>query len=327
MHLEFQAPQIQPLRQTFDHLARRFGDRPSTRYQEGTYDIQQTGPFHYRPTWDPDRMIFDEKRTAIRMRDWYDLKDPRQFYYGTYTMARSKMQDAADANFQHALTEGMAEELSDDARRLILDVLLPARHLEWGANMNNTFISAYGYGTAITTAAMFAAGDRLGMAQQISMIGLSLGGAEALDEAKRLWLHASQWQPLRRYIERTFVIRDWFEVFIAQNLVLDPLIFSFLYTEVAKVAGKTGTALFSLSTSFMKDWYTESARWVDAVVAAVSGESADNKALIRSWIASYRPTALAAVSALCNKALPASAEEVAARLGQHLDGRLIAPAL
>ena len=33
------------------------------------------------------------------MKDWYELKDPRQFYYGTYTMARGRMQETAEANF------------------------------------------------------------------------------------------------------------------------------------------------------------------------------------------------------------------------------------
>ena len=43
--------------------------------------------------------IFDPKRTAIVMKDWYAFKDPRQFYYGTYTLARARMQEAAEAGF------------------------------------------------------------------------------------------------------------------------------------------------------------------------------------------------------------------------------------
>jgi len=49
---------IKPLRHTFEHVAKRIGgDKPATRYQEGTYDVQATHNFHYRPTWDPDHEI------------------------------------------------------------------------------------------------------------------------------------------------------------------------------------------------------------------------------------------------------------------------------
>ena len=40
-------------------------------------DIQATENFHYRPTWAPEFEIFDARRTAIVMKDWYALKDPR----------------------------------------------------------------------------------------------------------------------------------------------------------------------------------------------------------------------------------------------------------
>lgn len=80
MHIDLRTVSIQPLRQTFDHLARRFGDKPSSRYQEGSYDIQPEENLHYRPTWDPEQELYDAGITKIVMRDWYALKDPRQFY-------------------------------------------------------------------------------------------------------------------------------------------------------------------------------------------------------------------------------------------------------
>lgn len=46
--------------------------------------------FHYRPTWDPEHELFDPRRTRLVMKDWYALKDPRQFYYGAYTWVRAR---------------------------------------------------------------------------------------------------------------------------------------------------------------------------------------------------------------------------------------------
>jgi phenol hydroxylase P1 protein len=310
MQIDLQTINIKPIRQTFDHLAARFGDKPASRYQEGTYDIQQTYLFHYRPTWEPDREIFDERRTGIRMKDWYDFKDPRQYYYGTYTIARAKQQDAADSAFEFAISSGMVESLSEAGRKLILDVLLPMRHFEWGGNMNNTFISAYGYGTAIEAACMYAAMDRLGIAQQLTRIGLEVGGESALDTAKKAWLEGAAWQPLRRAVEHTLVVRDWFEIFITQNLVFDSLIYGLLYDHVEKRASQGGSALYGLSTKFMKEWHVETSRWVDAVTKAAVGESAENKQLISGWVERDLGIAAGAVKALAADVYGAEADSV-----------------
>lgn len=322
MQIDLQTINIKPLRQTFDHLAARFGDKPASRYQEGTYDIQQTYLYHYRPTWEPDREIFDERRTGIRMKDWYDFKDPRQFYYGTYTIARAKQQEAADAAFEFALDSGLETDLPAPVRQLMLEVLLPMRHMEWGGNMNNTFVSAYGYGTAIEAACMYAAMDRLGIAQQISRIGLAVGGEQALDAAKAAWLEAPQWQPLRRYVEDSFVVKDWFEVFLAQNLVLDALLYQFLYVHVEKRAMREGSALYGLVTKFMKDWHGETTRWVDAVVKAAVSESAENKALIQGWVAGYRTKAAGALEALARPVFGADTDTVIDTIQSDLQTRL-----
>jgi phenol hydroxylase P1 protein len=303
MQIDLQTINIKPLRQTFDHLARRFGDKPASRYQEGTYDIQQCYLWHYRPTWEPDKEIFDVTRTAITMRDWYDLKDPRQYYYATYTIARARQQETADSAFEFALDNGMVETLPAVSRELVLRVLLPMRHVEWGANMNNTFASAYGYGTAFEAACTYAAMDRLGIAQQISRIGLAVGGEDSLDAAKQLWMDAPEWQGMRRYVEDSLVLKDVFEVFIAQNLALDGLLYPFLYVHVEKRAGVDGSAFYGLSTKFMKEWNVEIAKWVDSLCKVAIAESADNKALIAGWVSQYSAKAMAAIRLLAQPIL------------------------
>ena len=50
MQIDLRTVSIKPLRNTFDHLARRFGDKPASRYQEGSYDIQADANLQYRPT-------------------------------------------------------------------------------------------------------------------------------------------------------------------------------------------------------------------------------------------------------------------------------------
>ena len=53
MTIEIKTNSVEPIRQTYGHIARRFGDKPATRYQEASYDLEAKTNFHYRPPWEP----------------------------------------------------------------------------------------------------------------------------------------------------------------------------------------------------------------------------------------------------------------------------------
>src|SRR3979490_3004705 len=96
MQVDIRTANVKSIRRTFAHLERRFGDKVASRNQEATYALQSETNFHYKPLWDPERAMYDRRRTALRMADWYALKDPRQFYYGTYTITRAGWQEGGE---------------------------------------------------------------------------------------------------------------------------------------------------------------------------------------------------------------------------------------
>ena len=305
MNIDLQARNIEPLRNTYAHVAKYVGaDKAASRYQEATMGAQPSANFHYRPTWDPAHALFDASRSAIVLADWYVLKDPRQFYYASWTMTRARQQDAVESNYQFVESRGLAAMIPDEVKAQALAVLLPLRHAAWGANMNNTSVCAYGYGTAFTAPAMFHAMDNLGVAQYLTRLGLTLAEPEALDAGKRAWLDDPRWQVLRRYVEDTLVIKDPFELFVAQNLALDGLLYPLIYGRFVDdhIALKGGTAVAML-TAFMPEWHDESARWVDAVVKAAAAESDANRALLRQWTQQWTERAQAALAPVAELAL------------------------
>jgi phenol hydroxylase P1 protein len=305
MTIDLKTVDIKPLRSTYAHVAKFIGEgKAPSRYQEGTFGAQPEVNFHYRPTWDPDHELFDASRTAIRMSNWYALKDPRQFYYASWTMARARQQDAMEANFEFAESRGMIDLIPEDVSKLTLDVLTPLRHVAWGANMNNSQICATGYGTAFTAPAMFHAMDNLGIAQYLTRLALTLEGPERLDLAKVAWLTDPTWQSLRRYVEDTFVVQDPVELFVAQNLVLDGLVYPLIYGAFVDdhVALKGGSAV-SMLTAFMPDWFDESSRWVDAVIKTMAAESEDNRALLSHWVRNWEELAATALLPVAELAL------------------------
>ena len=323
MNIDLQAREIQPLRHTYEHVARYIGgDKMASRYQEATFGAQPMVNFHYRPTWDPAHELFDASRSKIRLEDWYVLRDPRQFYYATWTMTRARQQEAVEANFQFVESRGMAAMMTDEVKAKALQVLVPLRHVAWGANMNNASICAYGYGTAFTAPAMFHAMDHLGVAQYLTRLALALGEPEVLDAGKRDWLDDPHWQGLRRYVEDSLVLSDPFELFVAQNLVLDGLLYPLIYGHFVDehVALKGGTAVAML-TAFMPEWHEESARWIDAVVKAAGAASDANRGQLAEWVRSWSDRAQAVLAPVAELALGATHTEVLREVREAFDAR------
>lgn len=311
MQIDLRTVSIQPLRNTFDHLVRRFGDKPASRYQEGSYDIQAAENLHYRPTWDPDQELYDTGITKIVMQDWYALKDPRQFYYSTYTLARARQQDSMEANFAFVESRGLAEMLPAELRQQALDLLVPLRHAAWGANQNNTFICGYGYGTTFTQPCIYHAMDNLGIAQYLSRLGLLLGGTEGLEAGKDAWMNGEAWQPLRRYVEDCLALRDPFELFVAQNVALDGLLYPLVYERIVDdYLASTGASAVAMLTQFMSEWFDETKKWVDAVLKTAAGESEHNRAQLQEWTNAWKDRAAAALLPVVELVFGARADDV-----------------
>ena len=306
MQIDIKNVELEPVRHTYSHVARRLGkDKPASRYLEGTYDLQATANFHYRPTWQPQYRLYDPARTAIVMEDWYRLLDPRQYYYATYVGARTRHQETTEANFDFVEKRGLGEMLDEELKKEIVKNVTPLRHYEWGANMNNMQICAMGYGTAITAAASYQAADHLGMAQYITRIALLWSGNDTavIDQARADWMEAPQWQGLRRLVEDSLVVEDWFELFVAQNLVMDAFVHPLVFTEYERDLNRRGGAAHSMLTEFMSTWYDESVRWVDSVMKNTAAESAENRALLGDWCEKWSGAAREALEPLASHLL------------------------
>ena len=324
MTLEIKTSAIEPVRQTYAHIARRFGDKPATRYQEATYDAQATTNFHYRPLWKPEKTLNDASHTAIVMADWYVLKDPRQFYYGAYVQNRSRMQEGAEHSYAFFARRQCAEHLDAALKNRIITGLLPLRHIEQTANLNHMSGAAYGYGTAVTQACLYAGMDRLGMAQYVSRIGLLLddNSGSSLAEAKRAWMEDAAWQPLRALCEEMLVQQDWFELLLVQTVLMDVHIQAVLYQGFGAWLDEHQGRDVAMLTEFMQDTLKDLANWSDSVIKAVAAESEDNRALLKQWLAAWQPKVAAAWQPLADTVLGDTAAAVMAEADTLIHKRL-----
>lgn len=327
MSLDIKLNSLEPRRQTFGHIARRYGqDRPASRYDEATLDVQADANFHYRPLWAPEFELFDPRRTAIKLEDWYVLRDPRQYYYAAYTIKRAEMGAASEKQFSVVEERKLLDRMDDEWRAKALAVLIPFRHYEWGANMASMQIADEGYGTAITSAAAFCAADRLGMAQILGRIGLELDAysGKSLSAGKDLWMDDPAWQGVRHAIEDVLVLKDWFEVFVAVHFALDGVLHPLVFDRFDQEGFAHGAAGLTMITEFMPQWFTEESRWVDSILKAAAAESADNAATLGTWADLWITRAGDAALPLAKAALDGDADAAIADLVSNLRARATA---
>jgi phenol hydroxylase P1 protein len=302
MGYELRTNVVEPVRNTFSYLVERFGDRPATRYQEASFNLQPKEHFHYRPTWDPDRELYDENYTALKLTDPYSYTDPRQYYYTPYVANAAERYESFAQTLKYIEDRRLLDKLPENWHTVLTSFVLPLRHYEQGAQMLLTNANRFGYGTTVTQAAGFAAFDRIGNAQMLSLIGLSLAGgaADTLAEAKKNWLFAPHQQGLRRMIEELLVEDDWAVGLIGLDL-LDDQLYPLLYAYLDERALFRNAGPYSLLARHFNDWYGGHRKWLNALFKAWTtdpehGEA--NRAVLEEMVGRWYPRACEAVGAV-----------------------------
>lgn len=300
MQYELKTQVIEPQRQTFTHIAKRYGDKPASRYIEGSIDVQPKEHFQYRPTWDPTREIYDDSYSVFRLTDAYSYLDPRQYYYAPYVTARSGHHEAFATSLEYIEARGLLERLPDGWRSVLTELVLPLRHLESAGQLILCGMARFGWGATVTQAAAYSAFDRVGNAQVLSRVGIALGGgtADLLAEAKEHWLQDAPLQGLRRIAEETIVETDWGLALLRLDAV-DRLVYDLLYQHLDDQAVVSGAPAYSLVAQHMASWFADNRRWIDALYTAWREDpelGATNAALLAEHGAAAVDTALEVVT-------------------------------
>ncbi|HET6967552.1 MAG TPA: hypothetical protein VFI44_04695 [Ornithinibacter sp.] len=302
MQYELRTQVIDPPRKTFTHLVARYGDRPASRYEEGSIDIQPKENFHYRPLWDPAHELYDETYSDFRLTDPYSFTDPRQYYYAPYVTSRAAMADAVASTLDYLDSRDLFSRLPEAWSALMGELLVPLRHYESGAQMISCDITRFGFGTTITQCAGFAAFDRIGNAQAISRLGIALDGGTAalLGDAKNRWVEDAALQGLRRYVEELFLEKDWGKALIRLD-VLDRLVYGLFFDHLDNVAIDAGAGSYSLFAQHQTSWFKDQRKWIDALYKAWVADpetGAANRALLAATTTEALDAALAAMAPL-----------------------------
>lgn len=305
MQYELKQNIIPPRRQTYQALIARNGDVPATRYQEGTVGIQPTENFHYRPQWDSARELYDPAFSALRLIDAEGFVDPRQYYYAPYVTARTTLHEEFGKALSYIDERDLFSRLPEAWAIAVRELIVPLRHAESGAQLITVNGARFAWGTPLAQCLSYAAFDRVGLAQMLSRIGISVsaGTADALIEAKGRWTGEEHFQPMRKLTEELMAEVDWAVGVIGQDLV-DRIVYPVLYRHLDDAAVLGGAGAYSLVTQHFSAWFTDQRKWLDALYRAWTtdpehGEA--NRAELGRIVAHLLPTATAATQALLTR--------------------------
>lgn len=332
MGYELRTKVVEPKRNTFTYLVERFGDKPASRYQEASFNVQPMENFHYRPTWDPAHELYDPDFSALKLTDPYSYTDPRQYYYTPYVANAAERYESFAQTLKYIEERRLLDRLPENWHLVMTDFVIPLRHYESGAQLISVNASRFAYGTTVEQPACFAAFDRIGNAQLLSLIGLSIAGgaSDTLTEAKKNWLYSPALQPLRRMTEELLVEGDWAVSLIALDFI-DSQLYQLLYTHLDDRALFRGAGAYSLVARHFNDWYGNHKKWLRALVKAWANDPShgDANRTVMSAIADrWYPQACEAVHTIAGgvaeqagsttamAAADRSAAEVAGELGK-----------
>ena len=279
MGYELRTNVVDPYRNTFSYLLECFGDRPATRYQEASFGVQPTENFHYRPTWDAERELYDPNYTALRLTDPYTYTDPRQYYYTPFVANAAERYESFGQTLKYIEDRRLLDRLPENWQIVCTGFVVPLRHYESGAQLVCSNAARFAYGTTVAQPVAFASMDRVGNAQLHSLVGLAMdgGGGDALEEAKKNWLYAPPLQGIRRLLEELLLEDDWAAGLIGLDLT-DQLLYPVLFNHLDDRALFRGATAYSLLARHFHDWFGNHRKWIDALVKAWVKDAAHGEA-------------------------------------------------
>ena len=201
------------------------------------------------------------------------------------------MQENAESSFKFCEKRDLISSLDESIHHKLLKYLVPFRHLNQSANMNNSMVAADSIATTVAQAHIYQAMDHLGIGQYLSRIALMIDGntGTALHTSKAFWMDDPMWQPMRKLAEDSMVVSDWFESTLLQNLLIDKVLFSFAYEALDEWFSEMGARDVGMLTEFMRDWNKDTTRWIIAVIKTAVAESDYNKETIQAWVNHWEP--------------------------------------
>jgi propane 2-monooxygenase small subunit len=283
--------------------------RRATLYEDVTVDTQPSIHRHMLRGWlvsfEDGRGTWNDDSTALRSTDWYDFRDPGEWWERPFYQVGSRF----EVQIEGALRAAERERLFDDFRPewvafLKANLQVPA-FAEQGVWLGTASAARDCLSDSLTRAVALEAALKQRLAQSLVLYAMDLEphfGPFPVDEAKQRWLEHPAWQPTRRFVERLHHITDWGEVVVAANLCYEPIVGAAIRRELgiraATVNGDTVTPVVAHVSQLESAWIADWTAAFTNMMLADEKHGAHNREVIAGWLGEWIPMAEEATAAL-----------------------------
>ncbi len=290
------------------HIAFRYftpAKRRATQYEEVTLHIQWApqnyatqGYFnrdvHNNPSWYPES-------TKLKASDWWVYRDPCEEWYRPFVDRQAAIGLAIEQAIAGAKRSSMYRHIAPVWAKFLAEHYALYRYPDYGLFMCQCHVQRDALSDVVSAPTVFQALEKDRHAQDVALYGMEL---ETLlpgysdEAAMQRWMEAPEWQPTRRIVEQLLACRDWGEIHLVINLVVEPLISTLLSRELvlryAPHYGDSVTPVIEQGVEADREMRQAS---VKAMVAFLLAQDPSNAETINRWLEQWAPQAVAAIDA------------------------------
>jgi hypothetical protein len=235
---------------------------------------------------------WDPSKTRWRSEAWERFRDPHRMTYRSYHEVQSEREAALEAVLNAARAESAVAYLDPEWVEALRTVFAPLRFAEWGVCMAQQYVARFAISGLIANCAVLQVFDELRHVQTIAEWTRELEAAHGgFADYRRQWIEEDLFQPLREYLERVAVVKDWGEVVVASNVLLEPLLQPLVYRLLSDLGNAHRDSVlphlaYSLHLDEERHW-----DWARALVTMVHEHDPANREITSEWVERWLPRA------------------------------------
>ncbi|MCI4676178.1 aromatic/alkene monooxygenase hydroxylase subunit beta [Candidatus Mycolicibacterium alkanivorans] len=252
----------------------------------------------------------DARTTALVHPNWFEYRDPSGLWQRPYIKLQAQQERSIQGAITSAKANGALAEIEPEWLDLVSRYYEALASFEWGMFKAHAFVTREALSDTLSMAYTFSGMDRLRHQQDIALYSLDLheqapGYTEGLGAG--VWLGDPACQGARRLVERLLSLRDWGEMVVMTNLVVEPLcttvIGSEFFRRFAPLHGDVVIPVIEMTAEADRRRNRAATQALVKMLTADSDRSgrpvpaAGNRELMQGWVDSWYPDALAAVDA------------------------------
>lgn len=289
---------------TFAHVEP--AGRRATQYEELTLHMQ----------WSPDNFAtqgwfnldkngsppWKSNATLLKAANWWAYRDPAAEWYRPFIDRQLIIGHAIKHATNGARNAGLFATIDPDWLRFLSTHYAAYRFVEYGIFLALCQAQRECASDVIAQPIIFQSLEKDRHAQDIALHCMEIetcvpGFTDA--DCKALWLNAPEWQPMRKLVELLLAARDWGEIHLMVNLLVEgiiaPLFMRELVLGVVARHGDVVTPAIALGAEADRAMRQDGIR---ALVRFLLDQNPGNRSIMEGWLARWMPLVSEAALAL-----------------------------